>query len=275
LTIQGNIWQPVDAKPRIASFGRITEDDAKTQTLVRKLTVINNMNTPANITDVKSTNPSFQAEIKTLEEGKQYELIVTLVPPLRSGSTNGSIEMSTGVPESPKLTIPVRAYVTSEVEVLPSKLTIRTGRVGNLKRYLTVRNNSKKPIKISDVQASSPALKLTLEEPKPGMQYKIGVDIPAEYEVPSGGDHITFKTDSPKTPSFTIPIIAGKYRGASPQHRAGINRGKSTPKRTPAQKEAAERAAEEAAGQKAAKESAQKHTGTQTKAVGKTHTHGR
>lgn len=216
LTIQGEVWQPVDPKPRAASFGRIAPDAAQEGALTRKLTIINNMEGEAKLTDVRSTNPSFDVETTVIEPGKKFELTVSVVSSLLPGDNRGTIEMSTGITEMPTLSVPVRAYVMSEVDVNPTTVTLRGQQLRDMKRRLTVQNNTKKPLKISDLKTSNPALKVALQETRPGTRFMITVDIPVGYEVPSGGDKITFKTDSPVAPEVTVPVTEAPYL-----HRAG------------------------------------------------------
>jgi hypothetical protein len=165
------------------------------------------MEAVAKLTNVRSTNPAFQAQTRVVEPGKKYELTVSVVSPLQPGNNNGKVEMSTGVKEMPTLSVHVSAYVMSDVDVNPKKLTLRAQRPRDMKRQFIVRNNTKQPLKISDLEASDPALTVALEEMTPGTMFRITVEIPTSYHGPPGGDKITFKTDSPIAPVVTIPIV--------------------------------------------------------------------
>jgi len=230
LTIQGEIWQPVEAKPQSASFGRLAPDVARSGSLTKKLMIVNNMEADANLTDLRSTNPAFQAQTRVIEPGKKYELTVSVVSPLQAGNNNGKIEISTGIMEMSMLSVPVHAYVMSDVDVNPNKLAIPWQRPGDMKRQFIVTNNTKQPLKISDLEASDPALTVALEETTPGTMFRITIDVPTGYHGPPGGDKITFKTDSPSAPVITIPITEF---GSSRRTKAGTSRG-STRVRLPA-----------------------------------------
>lgn len=218
LTIQGEIWRPVDAKPQSASFGRLTPDVTRSGPLPKKLMIVNNMEADAKLADVRSTNPAFQAQTRVIEPGRKYELTVSVVSPLQAGNNNGKIEMSTGIKEMPTLSVPVHAYVMSDVDVNPNKLTLREQRPRDMSRQFIVRNNTKQPMKISDLEVSDPALTVALEETTPGRMFKITIDVPTGYHAPQGGDKITFKTDSPMAPLVTIPITEF---GSSRRTKAG------------------------------------------------------
>ncbi|MBN2560713.1 MAG: hypothetical protein JXQ75_07275 [Phycisphaerae bacterium] len=222
--LTGEAWQPVQVTPRAASFGRFSMEQAR-KGAVRKLTVENNVEDMASITDVQSTNPAFEAEVAVVEPGRKFELVVSILPEaaehLKQGNNNGKITMSTGIEETPTLEVTVSAYVTADVDVTPNRLTLASGRSTDLMRQFTVRNYSKEPVTISDLSVSSPELKIALQETTPGVNYRITLEIPASYEVHEGGDTITFKTDNPSVPDVTIPITERSVvrRTVSPSKR--------------------------------------------------------
>ena len=238
LAIQGEIWQPVDVKPMSANFGRLPPDATQSASLMRKLTIVNNMESEATLTNVRSTNPTFRAQTSVIEPGKKFELTVSVALSLQPGNNRGKIEMSTGIAEMPTLSVPVSAYLMSDVDVTPNKLALRSGQPRSTKRQFAVRNNTRQPLKISDLEASNPALKVALQETKPGTIFRITVDVPAGYRVPAGGDRITFKTDSPSTPVVTIPITEVSYPSRARVRRGGSVSQARSPSGTPKQKQA-------------------------------------
>ena len=215
LTIQGDVWEVVASEPRTVNFGRLTAEAARAEGLTQKVTITNNVEARADLTEVRSTNPLFRAEAKTLEPGKKFELAVTVVAPLKSGSNNGAIELATGVPEAPKLSIPISAFVAPDVEVSPNSVALPANRPASMTRQLSVRNNTKVPLKISDLTVSNPALKVTLQETQPGMLYTITLEVPVGIQV-SAGDKITFSTDCSTLPSVVVPVNEMRVPTASP-----------------------------------------------------------
>lgn len=207
LHIQGEVWHPIQATPTSASFGRLTSEMASSASMERKLTIVNNTEDKVTVSEAKSSNPSFKATVNTLEEGKKYELVVTVVPPLASGPVTGNIELTTTLADMPKMLVPVNAYVTADVDVTPNQLTLPSNRNGNIQRQFFIRNNTPNPIKVSDLASTNENLKLSIIETQPvGKAYRLTVDIPQEYAVASGGDKITLKTDNTSVPMLTIPI---------------------------------------------------------------------
>ena len=212
LKITGEVWQPVQVTPRSAAFGRITPEKAD-EGLVRKLTIVNNVEGALKLENLSSSSPNFKAELKPLEEGKKYELVVTLIPPLNPGNNTGKITMDTGLEDKPKLDLTAYAYVTAPVDVTPTKLSLPSNRATDLQRQFYIRSNNNQPVQITDLTSSSPALQLELKDIKKSKTYRLTVDIPTTYKPPPAGDKITFKTDNPSVPLITIPIVG---RNATP-----------------------------------------------------------
>lgn len=206
VTVQGELWEPVEVTPRNVSFGRLTHQAAQEAPVTRKLTIVNNMGEPANLTNVRSTSPLFHVETVTVETGRKYELTVTLASAPRQGHNRARIEASTGITEKPTLSIPVSLYMMADVDVQPDKLMLPSNRPAGIKRQFKVQNNTGQPLTISDLKTTNLALTLSLQEIRPGMMYQITVDVPAVFTSSPGGDTITFTTDCPAVPLVTIPI---------------------------------------------------------------------
>jgi hypothetical protein len=213
ITMKGECWMPVEVKPPSVNFGRMTREQVETGS-TQKLTVVNNLDEPANLTDIRSTNPVFKAEAKPLEPGKKWEITVSLAStpeqPLRKGSISGTIEMATGVADTPTLQVPVSAIIPADVDVQPETLQLFSGRTTETQRTFTIRNSTKTPIQISDLASTSTDLQPTIQELEAGMSFRISVNIPATYQAPTAGDKITFKTTCPTMPEVIIPVTESK-----------------------------------------------------------------
>lgn len=213
LVIKGEVWQPVQVTPPSAAFGRITSDQASAKSQ-RKLTIINNIGGNLNPSNIRVSNNHFKAETRPLEAGKKYELIVSLVPPLKDGNNTGKITISTGLDNPATIDVPVYAYLTSPVDVTPTQLTLLSGRTSAMKRQFYVRSHDNKAFEISDLTSKSGELKLSVSDLRGSKKtYQIVADIPADYTPPPGGDQITFKTTHPAQPTMSIPVVQRGARG--------------------------------------------------------------
>lgn len=195
----------MQATPTSAAFGRITTADAD-KGVERKITIVNNADEPLKLSEPKSSNPKFKATIAPIEDGKKFELTVTVVPPLVNGNNTGNIEVETGVKELPKLTVPVYAFITASVDVTPTSLNLPPSRTAPLTRQFYVRSNVDKPIKITNLACTNPEIKLDLADVKDAKTFRLTVNVPADYKPAPAGDKITFNTDDPGVPLVTLPI---------------------------------------------------------------------
>lgn len=220
LTIQGEIWEPVGVAPRIVNFGQLNSETAREPTLSRSVTVTNNLEEPAELTDVHCTNALFHVETKTVEPGKKYELIVTIADALRPGSNTGTIELSTGVAETPTLKIPVQASLTPDVDVSPPQMIVTPNATGDVKSQFTIRNHTQTPLDITDLTVSNPALQVELEEGQDGTSYILQVTVAGGAELSPAGEKITFQTGALSMPEVTIPVTVRHAPATRPSRPA-------------------------------------------------------
>ena len=207
LQIRGEIWQVIQATPNSALFGNVVPSQLKDGNLVRKLTIVSAADTPTKLGEINSTNAkAFKGELKELEPGKKWELTVKLLPEVTTGVQSGMLEIPTGIAELPKLNISCSAFLVQEIDVIPNRLMLPATRSVSLQREFIIRNNASKPVKVSDVTASNPMLKVGLTETQPGMNFRLALTVPPEYKAAKEGDEITFKTDNPGFPLVKIPV---------------------------------------------------------------------
>src|SRR6185503_22700 len=110
------IWKLIDALPPTVAF--IFGPDFQTnQTRVAR--IVTNVDGPVKISPPVWTNTSFKAELKTVREGKEFELHVSVIPPLGPGSLVVPITMETSLPEMPLITVSAFAMVQPAIEISP------------------------------------------------------------------------------------------------------------------------------------------------------------
>ncbi len=206
LEIRGVIWLPVQVTPRSAAFGRLMPD-ADGPAPSRKLTLVNNMPTPMRIGRVTSSSPTFNATIEPLIEGEKYALHVTVATPLAPGNHAATLTVETGLPDPATIQIQAYAYLSPPVEITPTQLILQSPRNGPLTQAFYVRSNTPRAIMVSDLSASTDAMKLELTDVTgDGRTFRITVTVPADYLPPAQGDEIRFKTIDPALPVGRIPV---------------------------------------------------------------------
>ncbi|MCB9858276.1 MAG: DUF1573 domain-containing protein [Phycisphaerales bacterium] len=205
LSIKGSVWQPVDVAPNNASFGRLTQSKVAEEG-ARRMTIVNNVEGTMTLTNIRCDNPHFKAQVKPIEDGKKYELIVELVPPLLEGNNRGLIQIDTGLKDYPTVEVAAFAFVTSPVDVTPSALTIIPDRTAATTRQFYVRSNDGKPFEITNLTSTSGKLGLSTTEMSGGKNtYQLAVEIPADF-APSGNETIEVETTHPAAPKLSIPV---------------------------------------------------------------------
>lgn len=219
LWLKGTIWTPIDVQPAYVNFGAITDTDHPKEQIVK---ITNKLDDKIDIKNVKSSNPMFRVEVKPVTEGKEYEMKVTVLPPMPTGSQVANITAETGNAKMATLTVNATAYVPARVEVQPQKILIPKPLTMELERAVYVTFNAGTDLKVSDVTMSDPKISARLMEDAAGKRFRIVVKFPAGYELPSGQPgKITFKTSDKAFPEVTVPVEAVGTQPAMPAAPAG------------------------------------------------------
>src|SRR5207249_4026384 len=72
----------------------------------------------------QSSNPAFRAELKTNQVGKEFQLVISTVPPLNAGNVQGQITLKSSSTNTPVITVTAWANVGAAVTVIPGQLTL-------------------------------------------------------------------------------------------------------------------------------------------------------
>ncbi len=106
LEVKGTVWRPIEVVPPSATFMSQTDSPTNDFRVVR---ILNKQDQPLVLSVSQISQRTIAAEIRTNQPGKEYELVVKLVPPLGGGNTIGQITIKTSSPQVPVLTVPVFA----------------------------------------------------------------------------------------------------------------------------------------------------------------------
>jgi hypothetical protein len=96
--------------PSQVQFGSV---EAKKQP-GRNVIVVNNRTggVKINVTGAAVNDPAFDAEVVTIEQGRRYQVTVTVKPDANAGSRDAVLTLETTDSEFPKLEVPVRANIS-------------------------------------------------------------------------------------------------------------------------------------------------------------------
>jgi hypothetical protein len=205
LQVKGLIWKPIEITPAMAVFNVFSEGQTNDTRILR---IVNHLDDPIELSDVKSTNQSFQAELKTVRPGKEFELHVKAVPPYTS-NTAATVSVKTSAPQMP--TINVNAYIAVQqaVIVAPAQITVPTGRLsGGLSSSVKILNRGTNALVLSEPRVNSPGIEVRLQEVQPGQVFGLMVNFPAGFQTkPDKKIEVTVKSNHPKYPLITVPVL--------------------------------------------------------------------
>lgn len=204
LYLKGTIWKPVDLNPQFAMIN-VPPDTQSGSTVLR---IVNNMEEPLTLSAPEVNNPGFTATLKTNQPGKEYELVVSTVPGLKTGYTQSQITLKTSSTTVPTLTANVGANVQAALTVVPQQITLPPGPLANQTMpQITIQNNSTNTLTLSDEATTAKDVHVKLNEANPGRLFTITLTFPQGYELPQGERaEFTVKTSNPQFATVRIPI---------------------------------------------------------------------
>jgi len=204
LYLKGTIWKPVEINPQFAMIN-VPPDTEGGSTVVR---IINNMDEPITLSKPEVNNPSFSATLKTNQPGKEYEMVVSIVPPIRTGYSQAQITLKTSSAAMPTLTANIGANVQAAVTVIPQQITLPPGPLANQTMpSITIQNNGTNTLTLSDAATTAKDVQIKLNEANPGRLFTATLTFPQGYELPQGEQAVfTFKTSNPQFSVVKVPI---------------------------------------------------------------------
>jgi len=206
LQITGTIWKPVDVIPQYAMLNGTAEVLANATSVVR---IVNNEEPPLTLEAPEINNPMFVAEVKTKEEGKEYEVVVRLAKTLESGNANGIISFKSSSTNMPTLTINTVAILQPTFVATPPAVNLPVAPTTNaVPVTVSIRNQSNRQVKLSEPAVNGKGVEVQMQEPEPGRLYTLTLTFPSGYEIGQGEKvELTVKTDHPMFPTFKVPVM--------------------------------------------------------------------
>ena len=213
LQIKGAIWKPIEVKPAYVEFGA-SVDCQTNQT--RVVHIVSNMQKPVAIFRPECANRSFQTSLKTVRPGKEFELQITLVPPLTPGNLTVPISLRTSSLDQPVINVFALAVVQAPVSASPPRITLAPGPLSTAMTInVTIENNRARPLVLSEPDANIAGMEVRLREIEPGRQFVLTANFPAGFQIKAGRNVlIQMKTNDPQFPTFEVPVIQNQHLAA-------------------------------------------------------------
>ena len=208
--LKGNVWHPIEVTPLYAIMN-IPADATNGSATVR---IINNLDEPVTLSPPQSTNPSFVAEVKTIQPGKEFQLIVSTTGSLNPGNIQGQIVLKTSSTNAPVLNVIAMANVQPAVMVSPSQIVLPPGPLTNpITHVISIQNNTSTPLVLSDpivnangVNANYIGVEIKDLAPQtPGKSFVVKVEFPQGFEV--NNQQIALTVNSSRPPQIRVPVV--------------------------------------------------------------------
>lgn len=206
LQLKANIWKAIDVTPTMAVFMVSSEVQTNETKSVR---IVSNLDDPIQLTDLECTNSMFKAELKTVRPGKEFELLITAVPPFIENRVVTAVTLKTSIPTNPVITVSAYLNVQSPVTVAPNHVMLPQGPLTNaVHPVLTIQNSGTNLLVLSDPTVNVPGPEAHLQELQPGRTFNLTVDFPVGFQTKVGQKvEVTVKSNHPKYPLIQVPVF--------------------------------------------------------------------
>ena len=208
LQIKGTVWKLIEVTPTYAVINVLPESSGGSATIK----ILNNMEEALILGKPEVNQPGFGVEIRTNQPGKEYELLVSTVPPLKPGNVQAEIRIPTSVTNTPTLTVRTWANVQPALSILPAQVTLPASPLPNkFSPVITIINNTTNPLALTEPTVTLPGVDFQLREVQVGRYYTIGLSFPQGFQLKDGeSGELKVKSNNPKYAQITIPIAQGK-----------------------------------------------------------------
>ncbi len=203
LEMSGQVVKSIDVIPSFAMF-HLIQGASNVAPAVVKIT--NHMDNPFHITSAKCETPAFGVgEIKTLTDGREYEITVTANPPFAHG-TNGTILLGTSW-SNYVIRVPAYLTVQAAVNYQPRSIMVPS-ELKQTNTYVVTLYSIRPEDRFTG--ATCPDERISVVLTNAGMNrpvYQLRATIPAGFKLEAGKTtFITVQTTDPQTPEIKIPV---------------------------------------------------------------------
>jgi hypothetical protein len=205
LEFSATVWKWIDVIPTLATFA-FGPDFQTNETRVVRL--VSNLPEPVTLSAPLLTNRSFKTELKTIHEGKEFELEITVVPPLGPGSQVVPIILKTSSSKMPEVTVNVYTIVQAALTVSPSRIRLPALLDEAKQVIVTIRNNGSAPVVLSDPEINAEGASVQLRELQPGKVFNLVATFPAGFRARPGQPmEVRVKSSHLQSPNLKVPIV--------------------------------------------------------------------
>jgi hypothetical protein len=206
LQFKGTVWKPIEVTPAYATF---TPGSDAVNNETKLIKIVTHLEEPVTLSEPVCTNNAFKAELKTLKEGKEFELLVTALVPFHSINRWTPIMLKTSTSRMPMITVNCYMNVQPAIAVIPSSIMLPAGPLTNAPKFtVTIKNNSTNSLVLSEPTMNIEGVDLQLKEIQAGRVCSVTVTFPKGFQSQPGQIiEATIKSNNPKIPLVKIPVF--------------------------------------------------------------------
>ena len=170
----------------------------------------------AHVTKVNQGGKNFEVTLRTVENGKEYALVVTSNSALKPGRHTQTVEVMTDDPAMPRIPIELEVDVyplviaTPQTIMLP-KVTLQADVSQIVIPMVYVRKVRGTGLEVKRVTSSLPFLKFELQTERAGESYTVRTSIDKSASLPVGdfNGKITIETNDAEVPVLEVIVHGG------------------------------------------------------------------
>lgn len=215
LLIKADVWNPIEVKPATVVFIPSGEGQTNETRIVR---IVSKVEEPVELSGLECTNRSFRAELKTVQPGKEFELLVTALAPFLENRINTAVTLKTSTPLRPSITVGVYLSVQPPVTIIPNMVSLPPGPLTNAVRHvLAIQNTESNRLVLSEPAVNVPGATAQVLETHPGRFFDLTVEFPVGFQAKLGQKvEVTVKSNNPRLPLIQVPVFQPQPDAAPP-----------------------------------------------------------
>lgn len=226
LQIKGTVWKPIEVNPQTAVLNVVADSQSNAPALVR---ILSNEEQPVTLSNPESNNRAFAAELKTVQPGKEFQLVISAVLPLSPGNVQGQITLKTSSTNVPAISVTAVVVVQPAVEVLPARIMLPPGPISKSQPHtISIRNNAAAPLTLSEpvvmpAEGIATNVDVQMKEVEPGRRFTLTLTFPTGFEIAPGQNvELSVKSSHPQFQIIKVAIQQAQRRVPPPVQRGPL-----------------------------------------------------
>jgi len=211
-TVEGFVKRVLQIEPEWGASLRVLDPaQPRTQTV----RIVNPTDQPMKPELGQFKTRNFTARLQEVQPGKEYLVEISTVPPVKERTTHDVMEISTGLPDEPKVEVGVYYAVVDRVHLLSGAVLISGEKDRPCMRTVEVHYYGDDPqFRVLEATCEDPRVSVRTFVSQPPAEgigglksravFTIALEFPPQYVAPPGGVLFRVKTNDPEYPELTF-----------------------------------------------------------------------